>query len=96
MKSKTWTRIIALVLFDALPLPLVSSAQEQKGQHHHYKLIDVGTFGGPRSQFSTPSSAGINNRGTATGVADTSFRIPTFQTVFLTVSSITLSCRETA
>jgi len=53
-----------------------TSAQEQKKKHHHYKLIDVGTFGGPASQYSVPSSAGLNNRGTAAGVADTSIPDP--------------------
>ena len=46
MKSKTRTRIIALLLFGALVLPFASSAQEQKKGHHHYKLIDTGTLGG--------------------------------------------------
>jgi probable HAF family extracellular repeat protein len=51
-------------------------ADEARKTHHHYKLIDVGTFGGPASQYSVPSSAGLNNRGTATGVADTSIPDP--------------------
>ena len=74
MKSKTWTRIIALVLFAALALPLVSSAQEQKAEHHHYKLIDVGTFGGPDTNFITQGVGAqvLNNRGMVTGSADTS------------------------
>ena len=76
MKSKTWTHVIGLAFFITLALPFVSSAQEQKTEHHHYKLIDVGTFGGPHSQYSVPSSAGLNNRGTATGVADTSIPDP--------------------
>lgn len=53
-----------------------TSAQEQKKEHHHYKLIDMGTFGGPRSLFSVPDSRVLNNRGTATGVADTSVPDP--------------------
>jgi probable HAF family extracellular repeat protein len=51
-------------------------ADESRNTHHHYKLFDVGTFGGPASQYSVPSSAGLNNRGTATGVADTSIPDP--------------------
>jgi probable HAF family extracellular repeat protein len=79
MNSKTWTRIIALALFAALAVPVQLAAQDNQDhhqQHHHYKLIDIGTFGGPASQFSVPSSAGLNNRGTATGVADTSLPDP--------------------
>ena len=55
----------------ALAVPFVATAQEEKNEHHPYKLIDMGTFGGPSSLFSNPDSRVINNRGTATGVADT-------------------------
>ncbi len=61
-----------------MPLPLVAEdGQDGRHEHHHYKVIDIGTFGGPRSQFSTPSSKGLNNRGMASGVADTSALDPT-------------------
>jgi probable HAF family extracellular repeat protein len=57
-------------------LPVVSSAQEQreeKNQHHHYKLVDIGTFGGPNSSFvgPPPSVRLLNNSGAAVGGADT-------------------------
>jgi probable HAF family extracellular repeat protein len=79
MSSDLLKRIIALASFAALVIPVQLAAQDKKDQHkqhHHYKLIDIGTFGGPASQFSVPSSAGLNNRGTATGVADTSLPDP--------------------
>jgi len=60
----------------ALTVPFVATAQEEKKEHHHYKLIDMGTFGGPSSLFSVPDSRVINNRGTAAGVADTSIPDP--------------------
>ena len=47
-------------------------------EHHHYKLVDMGTFGGPESyingfEYSTFSSVqDLNNAGTLTGWADTS------------------------
>jgi probable HAF family extracellular repeat protein len=47
-------------------------------EHHHYKLIDLGTFGGPESyingfEYSTFSSVqDLNNAGALTGWADTS------------------------
>jgi hypothetical protein len=77
MKSKTLTRIIALAFFAVLVLPLVSSAQEQKKEHHHYKLIDLGTFGGPNSGVNfEPFQNVINNAGTVVGGADTSVPTP--------------------
>ena len=66
--------LIALSLCAALALPLVLSAQEQKAEHHHYKLIDVGTLGGPNSSvgFAGFVAKTLNARGTAIGNADTS------------------------
>jgi uncharacterized membrane protein len=76
-KPLRWTGALSLLAL-ALPLPLIAQeGQEPKQGHHHYKLIDIGTFGGPRSQFSVPSSRGLNNRGTAAGVADTALPDPT-------------------
>jgi hypothetical protein len=51
MNSKTWTRIVAVVLLAVLARPIGLVAQDHadgKPGHHHYKLIDVGTFGGPK------------------------------------------------
>jgi uncharacterized membrane protein len=78
-RSRTLTWMIAMTFFAtlALPLPLVAQdGQDLKHGHDHYKLIDIGTFGGPASQFSVPSAKGLNNRGTTTGVADTSVPDP--------------------
>jgi probable HAF family extracellular repeat protein len=75
MRYKTWSSVIAVTLFSTLAMSVQLAAQEQKEQkqeHHHYKLIDVGTFGGPSSIFSNPDSKVVNNRGTAAGWADTS------------------------
>jgi probable HAF family extracellular repeat protein len=76
MRHKTWSSANAVTLFCMLAMSVGVAAQdvatqEKTTKHHHYKLIDVGTFGGHDSQFSTPSSVGINNQGTAAGVADT-------------------------
>ena len=74
MKFNAWGVVIAMAVFAASAIPVQLAAQNQQEdhhQHHRYKVIDVGTFGGPFSQFSVPSSAGLNNRGTAAGVADT-------------------------
>jgi probable HAF family extracellular repeat protein len=55
-----------------------AKAAESPAPHHHYKLIDIGTFGGPQSylngfEYSTFSSVqDLNNAGTLAGWADTS------------------------
>jgi hypothetical protein len=45
--------------------------------HHHYQLIDLGTFGGPNSILPGAIES-INPSGTVTGAADTSFLDPDF------------------
>src|SRR6266852_4327571 len=53
MKSKKLC-ITSMALFAALAVPLSLSARDHRGhnnspKHHHYQLIDMGTFGGPAS-----------------------------------------------
>jgi hypothetical protein len=46
--------VISLSVCAALASPLrlaVQGDQERKPKHHHYKLIDVGTLGGPGSSL---------------------------------------------
>lgn len=66
MKSKTLTAIGATALI-ALAIPMQLAAQE----HTRYKLIDLGTFGGPNSYFTAIDGRSLNNSGMATGTADT-------------------------
>ena len=52
MKSAILTRITAVTLFGALPIPVQLAAQGQKeaeSKHPRYKLVDIGTFGGPET-----------------------------------------------
>ena len=70
----TFSAALAL-LFAALALPGRLAAQHNQGAnptHHHYKLIDLGTFGGPTSYFTNGFDGILNNHGTAAGWADTS------------------------
>jgi probable HAF family extracellular repeat protein len=52
--------------------PVRSYAQEKPSAHHHYKLIDLGTLGGPQSVIFETATRPLNNRGTVVGCADTS------------------------
>jgi probable HAF family extracellular repeat protein len=63
-------------LLAALLMPLQLFAQAP-ATHPHYKLIDLGTFGGPGSGVATePGVPIINNIGTVVGGADTSVLTP--------------------
>jgi probable HAF family extracellular repeat protein len=81
MNSKIMTRITALALFAALAIPVHLAAEERQKQTasvHHYKVIDLGTFGGPESFFFTaPVVQSVNNGGTVAGGADNSLPDPT-------------------
>ena len=78
MNFRRLASVTVITLCAAMALPFVSSAQEQKAQHHHYKLIDLGTFGGPNSYyFSAPVVESVNNKGMVVGGADTSLPDPT-------------------
>jgi len=89
VKSRTFTCITAMLLLTALAIPAGLAAQENQDgnhKHHHYKLIDVGTFGGPSSYLSAlfdgVAGAGfgsanvMNKNGTFAGWADTPAQDP--------------------
>jgi probable HAF family extracellular repeat protein len=69
MKSRTLTCITAMTLFTVLALPVQLAAQ-----HTRFKLVDVGTLGGPASYFSAGDVGErvLNNRGMLAGSADVS------------------------
>ena len=66
MNSRVLNSMIVVMLFAVLALPLQLAAQ-----HTRYKLIDLGTFGGPGST-PTEFQQVLNNHGTVVGGADTS------------------------
>ena len=81
MKSRALMWITPVILFAVLALPIRVTAQSDPAKiarHHHYKLIDMGTFGGPGSYLAGSNAANgavnqvLNNKGTVVGWADTS------------------------
>jgi hypothetical protein len=52
MRSGFCTRIFAMTLLAVLAIAIQLAAQDKQDhhhKHHRYKLIDIGTFGGPES-----------------------------------------------
>ncbi len=90
MKSRTsmWINAMVLLVF-GLPIQLaaqsVDDAREpkQSHKHTHYKLIDLGTFGGPTSMIAPPDNGGpqnpgrgLTNDGVIVGAAETTMPDP--------------------
>src|SRR5271167_743438 len=78
MKSRTWMWMNVAYLFAALAMPVGMTAQENllqdhKSKHHQYKLIDVGTFGGPTVYFNFTGAPNnlLSSKGLVTAGADT-------------------------
>jgi probable HAF family extracellular repeat protein len=86
MKPKASLWFIATIFLLGVANPVPTAAQEQTKLHHHYKLIDVSTFGGPSSYLNAfvdgfaPRANGpffggarvLTGKGLLTGWADTS------------------------
>ena len=79
MKSNSITLVARFGLMVLFAVPAQLSAQNVAGQriHHHYKLIDIGTFGGPSSYLSVPLPTNVMNKnGAFAGWADTPLADP--------------------
>jgi len=83
MNSKITPLIAAIIAIAAIMIPIRIQGQSEKGSHHHYKLIDVGTFGGPGGSISNPSSPVLNNGGMLVGYSDTAISDPFSPNCFL-------------
>ena len=86
MKSRISSFVIALAAFAVAVTSIRLAAQEQqtephhKKEHHRYKLIDMGTFGGPQGFLPEPTQAiqPLNNLGLVASGADTDIPDPNY------------------
>jgi len=89
MTSRKLTHVHAMVLLVPLAIPVALAAQDQQNdrnddRHYHYRVIDLGTFGGPTSWFCNDLTGGggacpiLNNRGTVVSGADTTDPNPNY------------------
>ena len=81
MKSRTLISLSAIALVTALTIPADFAAQDKQDnnpKHHHYQLIDLGTFGGPASYINPTGNGGpyMNRQGTVVGSSMTSIPLP--------------------
>ena len=86
MKSRMRMWITVVSLFSALVMLDGMAAQDNpspqhESRHHQYKLIDMGTFGGPAS-FVPGLEVSINSRGTAIMQGDTATSDPFYPNCF--------------
>ena len=81
MKSGFLPSFAAIALLATLAIPGGMAAQQQGSQHHHYKLIDMGTFGGSESAINMATDIdgrAINMRGVTVGFSATAApKLPT-------------------
>src|ERR1700739_314526 len=82
MRFATLSSVAGVILLVVLVMPIRVAAQSStspnNAKHHHYQLIDVGTFGGPNSSYlqGFPEGRMLNNSGAAVGAGDTSTADP--------------------
>jgi len=77
MKSGFLTGVAFTAVLASLAVPVPLAAQKnQNHKHHHYKLVDLGTFGG--AQSSTAAGRVLNEAGTVVACADTSTSDPNY------------------
>lgn len=77
-------KAIGLIILFAVPFGFTAQKKQDHNKHHHYKLIDLGTFGGPAAYINNdPSGDGgpagiLTPSGSVVGAADTSIPDPNY------------------
>jgi hypothetical protein len=104
MNSNLKKSAIGLILLSAMTISTHLSAQDSEGEHHkpkhhQYKLIDLGTLGGPDSGLSGPQQRVLNSRGKFVAFANTGAANPNpgsiTRSAVPVVSSRTQTCGRT-
>lgn len=70
-------QIAGWLLLAGLVVPSLRAAEQTKPKHHHYRIYDLGTLGGPTS-FLFGFTVPVNRRGWLTGCADTASLDPNY------------------
>jgi probable HAF family extracellular repeat protein len=84
MKSRILMLVTVMTLFVALAIPVALAAQKHHAKNHNYRLLDLGTFGGPTGYLCNDPTGGggacpvLNSRGTVVSAADTSIPDPNY------------------
>ena len=78
MKCRYPLGFVVLALCVVLSIPARLTAQQSNPHRHHYKLIELGTFGGPNSYINNVGNGGpyMNRLGDVVGSSMTSILIP--------------------
>lgn len=76
MKLRIITFAFCICAIAALTIPMRIHGHSDRGEHHHYKLFDMGTLGGPNAFPQSNASLAINSRGLAVAQAETSIPDP--------------------
>src|ERR1700719_4613459 len=83
MSANKLSNVFVVAILTVLATSTSLAAQEEHPKHHHYKLIDLGTLGGPQSAevaenqtFTAPATQMINAQGIVTGAADVNVADP--------------------
>jgi probable HAF family extracellular repeat protein len=76
MKLRTVVFVLTVLAVVCSAVAQDEAARATTAKHHHYKFIDLGTFGGPTSYFSDGFDGILNDQGSSVGWADTSTADP--------------------
>jgi len=71
MRLRKWMGFTTMALLLALPLqPAAQEKQDHKKEYPHYKLVDIGTFGGPNDIINGPNVPILSDGGTYGGESE--------------------------